>query len=260
MNWFEALILGLVQGLTEFLPVSSSGHLELGSLLLKLDTGQNLTFAVVVHGATVLSIIIVFWKDIIELVKGLFQFKWNGETKYIAKIFISMIPVAIVGLFFEEEVKGFFSGNATLVGSMLIITALLLTFTHFVKVHDKNISFFHSFVIGIAQALAVLPGISRAGATIATGLILKNKKENVARFSFLMVLIPIIGANAKDIASGNMSTGGPESILPLAVGFLAAFISGLLACKWMINIVKNGKLYYFAIYCFIVGITAIICA
>lgn len=257
MDWLEALILGIVQGLTEFLPVSSSGHLELGKVILGVEAERSLIFTVVVHGATVLSTIFVFHKDLWILLKGLFAFKWNDETKYISRILISMIPVVIVGLLFAEEIESFFTGNVVFVGSMLIITALLLTFTYFKKTNLRKISFIDSFIIGIAQAAAVLPGISRSGATISTGLMLGNKRELIAKFSFLMVLIPIIGANVKDLFTGEMAGESSIGAVPLLIGFFAAFISGLLACKWMIGIVKKGKLIYFAIYCFIIGLIAI---
>jgi len=257
MDWLEALILGIVQGLTEFLPVSSSGHLELGKVILGVEAERNLIFTVVVHGATVLSTICIFYKDLWILLKGLFAFKWNDETKYISKILISMIPVVIVGLLFAEEIESFFTGNIVFVGSMLIITALLLTFTYFKKSNFQKISFIDSFIIGIAQAVAVLPGISRSGATISTGLMLGNKRELIAKFSFLMVLIPIIAANVKDLFTGKMASESSIGAVPLLIGFFAAFISGLLACKWMIGIVKKGKLIYFAIYCFIIGLIAI---
>ncbi|MCK4289008.1 MAG: undecaprenyl-diphosphate phosphatase [Bacteroidales bacterium] len=257
MDWLEALILGIVQGLTEFLPVSSSGHLELGKVILGVEAERSLIFTVVVHGATVLSTIFVFHKDLWILLKGLFAFKWNDETKYISKILISMIPVVIVGLFFAEEIESFFTGNVVFVGSMLIITALLLTFTYFKKSNLRKISFIDSLIIGIAQAAAVLPGISRSGATISTGLMLGNKRELIAKFSFLMVLIPIIAANVKDLFTGEMARESSIGAVPLLIGFFAAFISGLLACKWMIGIVKKGKLIYFAIYCFIIGLIAI---
>lgn len=258
MDWLEALILGIVQGLTEFLPVSSSGHLELGKAILGVNAEKSLAFTVVVHGATVLSTIVVFYKDILNLFKGLFAFKWNEETIYIVKILISMIPVIILGIFFKEQIEGFFTGNVLFVGSMLIITSLLLASTYLIKQNERKITYLDSFIIGIAQAFAVLPGISRSGSTISTGLLLGNRKANIAKFSFLMVLIPILGANFKDIYDGGMTAEDGVGILPLLVGFLAAFISGLLACKWMIGIVKKGKLLYFSIYCFIVGSVAII--
>lgn len=257
MNWIEALILGIIQGLTEFLPVSSSGHLELGKHILGVEVTENLTFTVAVHGATVLSTIIVFWKTILELIRELFSFKWNESTKYIVKIIISMIPVLFVGLFFKEEVEGLFSGNILFVGCMLLVTAALLAFTYYAKEKQKDISFKDSFIIGIAQAIAVIPGISRSGATIATGLYLGNKKEFIAKFSFLMVLIPIIGANVKDILDNDFSAHGPVDILPVLIGFVSAFLIGLLACKWMIGIVKRGKLIYFALYCLVIGLVAI---
>jgi len=257
MNWIEALILGIVQGLTEFLPVSSSGHLEIGKVMLGVNAEKSLIFTVVVHGATVLSTIVIFRKDIWHLVKGLFAFKWNDETQYVAKIVVSMIPVLILGFTYAEELEGLFTGNMALVGSMLLVTALLLTFSYYAKQREKSISFADSFIIGIAQALAVLPGVSRSGATISTGLLLKNKKDGIARFSFLMVLVPIIGANFKDLLDGKLSSNSDVSIMALIVGFLAAFISGLLACSWMIGIVKKGKLIYFAIYCAIIGLGAL---
>lgn len=256
MNWIEALLLGILQGLTEFLPVSSSGHLELGKILMGIESKESLMFTVVVHGATVLSTIVVFWKDIVKLFKGFFAFKWNFEMQYIVKIVISMIPVLIVGLFFKDFVEQFFSGNLLFVGSMLLITAFILALTYYYKPKEKDITFLDSLIIGIAQAIAVLPGISRSGSTIATGLLLGNKKENIARFSFLMVLAPIIGANILDL-SDTATTFNGVGILPLTVGFFAAFLSGLAACKWMINIVKKGKLIYFAVYCAIVGSTAL---
>lgn len=258
MNWLEALILGIIQGLTEFLPVSSSGHLELGKAILGVNAEKSLIFTVVVHGATVLSTIVVFYQDIWNLIKGLFAFRWNEETKYIVKIIVSMIPVLILGLWFKDEIEGFFTGNVLFVGCMLLVTSLLLASTYIIKNNNRKISFLDALVIGIAQAVAVLPGISRSGATISTGLLLGNKKANIARFSFLMVLIPIIGANLKDIADGEATAAGGVGVMPLLIGFLAAFISGLLACKWMIGIVKKGKLIYFAIYCFIIGVTAIV--
>ena len=260
MDWLEALILGLVQGLTEFLPVSSSGHLELGKAILNVNPEKSLMFTVLVHGATVLSTIVVFYKDIWRLLKGLFAFQWNEETSYIVKIIISMIPVALLGFFFKEEVESFFSGNIRFVGSMLIVTAALLALTYFRKTNQRKVGFLNSILIGIAQAIAVLPGISRSGATISTGLVLGVKREFAARFSFLMVLIPILGANFKDLASGEITGSAEVGVMPLIVGFLAAFISGLFACKWMIKIVQKGKLIYFAIYCLIIGVIAIIAA
>ncbi len=261
MTWFEALILGLVQGLTEFLPVSSSGHLEIGKVLLDVEVKESLTFTVLVHFATVLSTITVFYKEIKKLFVGLSQFKWNEETKYVSKILVSMIPVLFVGVMFRDEVESLFSGNLLLVGSALLLTALLLISTQLVKPGKKKIPFLDALLMGIAQAIATVPGISRSGATIATGLLLKNGRSDVAKFSFLMVLIPIIGAALLDILS--MSSSPSESGIAtgsLIIGFLAAYLSGYLACTWMINLVKKGKLYWFAIYCALVGIVSIIFA
>ena len=260
MNSLQAFLLGLVQGLTEFLPVSSSGHLEIGTHLIGVEAHNNFLFALVVHGATVLSTLVVFRKDIAQLCSGLFQFKWNDETKYIAKLLFSSLPVVAIGLIFNGQIKYLFTSNLFMVGAMLLVTATLLAFTFFAKSGDKSISYRDAFIIGLAQAMAIMPGISRSGATIATGLLLKNKKQNVARFSFLMVLIPIIGANIIDTLNGEMVCDDSIGILPLIVGFAAAFISGLLACKWMINIVKRGKLIYFAIYCLVVGLITIFAA
>ena len=258
MNWFEALILGIVQGLTEFLPVSSSGHLELGKAIFNLSTEDDMVFAVVVHGATVLSIIVVFFSELRSLLVNSLSFQWNASSKYVVKLLISMIPVAIVGLFFKDFVEQFFTGNVLFVGIMLIVTSALLILTNFAKDKGREISYIGSFIIGIAQAIAVLPGISRSGATISTGLLLGNKKDEMAQFSFLMALIPIIGVNLLDVISGDISTDNPSSFLPLAVGFLAAFLTGLIACRWMIRIVKKGKLIYFGLYCLVIGILAII--
>lgn len=218
---------------------------------------KSLTYTIVVHGATVMSTIVVFWKDIMKIFKGLFEFKWNDETKYTVKLVVSMIPVIIIGFTFAEEIESFFTGNLLLVGSMLIVTALLLTFSYYVKQREKEISYTDSFIIGIAQAFAVLPGISRSGATISTGMMLRNKKDGIAKFSFLMVLVPIIGANFKDLLGEELTNNSGVGVSALIIGFFAAFISGLLACKWMIGIVKKGKLIWFAIYCFIVGLGAI---
>jgi len=261
MTWFEALILGLVQGLTEFLPVSSSGHLEIGKVLLNVEVRENLTFTVLVHFATVLSTIAVFHRDIKKLSIGLMAFRWNEETKYVSKILVSMIPVLFVGVFFREDVEALFSGNLVLVGSALLVTAALLISTQLVKAGTKKIPFLDAFLMGIAQAVATIPGISRSGATISAGLLMKNGRSEVARFSFLMVLVPIIGAAFLDILSLSSSpSSGGISTLSLVIGFVAAFLSGYLACTWMINLVKKGNLYWFAIYCAIVGIVSIIFA
>jgi undecaprenyl-diphosphatase len=258
MSWLEALIMGIIQGLTEFLPVSSSGHLELSKVAMGLEVEESLLFTVVVHGATVLSTIVVFRKDIATLVAGFFRFKWDENMQYIVKIGISMIPVLLVGMFLKENVEGLFTGNLLLVGFMLLVTATMLAFTFYARPREKSVSFKDALMIGIAQAFAVIPGISRSGSTIATGLLLGNKRENVARFSFLMVLIPIIGANILDIYDKAGSLQADRGIIPLIVGFMGAFIAGLLACKWMISLVKKGKLIYFAIYCSVVGVAAIL--
>jgi undecaprenyl-diphosphatase len=259
MNILQALLLGIIQGLTEFLPVSSSGHIEIGHALLGIKDENNLLFVLVVHVATVLSTIVVFRKDIGGLLKGIFEFKKNESTIYVAKILFSSIPIVVVGLLFKEEIESFFTGNLFVVGCMLLFTASLLTLTHFVKKSDGEITFFKALIIGIAQTVAVLPGISRSGSTIAIGLLLKIKKEDVARFSFLMVLIPILGAAFVDIMKGELS-GTQIELMPLLVGFFGAFTSGLIACSWMIKVVKRGKLIYFAIYCALIGLIAIFAA
>ena len=250
MNVFQALLLGIIQGLTEFLPISSSGHLEIAHALLRIEDENNLLFVLVVHVATVLSTIVVFRKDIGTLLRDVFKFEWNLSTKYVSMLLVSSIPIVILGLLFKEEIESLFTGNLFFVGCMLLFTACLLTLTIYVKKSDKEITFAKAFIIGIAQMLAVLPGISRSGATIATGILLKVKKEDVARFSFLMVLIPIIGAAILDIANGEISTHN-TNIVNLLAGFIAAFLTGLLACSWMI---------YFAIYCALIGLIAIFAA
>ena len=258
MDIIDAIILGIIQGLTEFLPVSSSGHLELGKAILGDDSlpQESLLFTVVLHFATALSTIVVFRKDVFDIFKGLFQFNWNDETKFSLKIIISMIPAALIGLFFEKELEQLFGGNIILVGFMLIITALLLYLAGKAKNTEKPVSYSNAFVIGISQAIAMLPGISRSGATISTSVLLGNDKSRAARFSFLMVVPLIFGKIAKDIFSGDLSFESAQ-MKTLSIGFLAAFISGIIACTWMIKIVKKSKLSYFAVYCFIVGIIAI---
>lgn len=277
MDWLQALILGFVQGLTEYLPVSSSGHLTIGSALFGIDGEANLTFNVVVHCATVLATIVILWKEIIWIFQDLFKFKWNEGTKYAFNIVISMIPILIVGFCFKDYVEAIFNveksqewfGNPLLiVGCYLLLTSLLLAFSYFAKPRQREkISPLHAFIIGIAQACAVLPGLSRSGSTIATGLLLGNKKESLAQFSFIMVIVPILGEallDAKDLlfpdaeAVAAVAEASTISVGALIVGFLAAFISGCLACKWMLNIVKKGKLIWFAIYCAIVALVAIV--
>ncbi len=258
MEIIDAILLGIVQGLTEFLPVSSSGHLELGKAILgdHMMPQESLLFTVVLHFATALSTIVVFRKDIFEILKGVFSFKWNDDTKFVAKIALSMIPAAIIGYSYESEFAELFGGNIKLVGFMLIVTALLLYLADKAKMNDKKVSFKDALVIGFAQAIAMLPGISRSGATISTSVLLKNDKTRAARFSFLMVVPLILGKIVKDVFSGELSFQS-DNITALSFGFIAAFISGLLACTWMISLVKKSKLSYFSIYCTIVGLIAI---
>ncbi len=259
MEVLDAIVLGIIQGLTEFLPVSSSGHLELGKAILGDNSipKESLLFTVVLHFATALSTIVVFRKDVWSILKGILKFEWNEDLQFVSKIAVSMIPAALVGLYFEEELEQLFSGNILLVGAMLIITALLLFLADRAKDTNKKVSFMNAFVIGISQAIAVLPGISRSGATISTSVLLGNDKTKAARFSFLMVVPLIFGKIFKDIFSGDL-TYEASNFTALSIGFIAAFIAGLFACTWMIALVKRSKLSYFAIYCVIVGITAII--
>lgn len=259
MNEIDAIILGIVQGLTEFLPVSSSGHLELGKAILGDQSvpEESLLFTVVLHFATALSTIVVFRRDIWQLLKGVIKMQWNEDLQFVSKIAISMIPAVVVGLFFEEQLEALFGGNILLVGCMLIITAVLLFLADKSKNTDKKVSFKNAFIIGVSQAIAMLPGISRSGATISTSVLLGNDKNKAARFSFLMVIPLIFGKIAKDILSGEL-TSNTQNFTTLSLGFIAAFIAGLFACTWMISIVKNSKLTYFAVYCVIVGLIAII--
>ncbi|MDE7074898.1 MAG: undecaprenyl-diphosphate phosphatase [Odoribacter sp.] len=260
MDWLEALVLGLVQGLTEFLPVSSSGHLQIAAALFGVDGEQNLAFTIAVHAATVCSTIVVLRREIASLLGGLFRFRWNEETAYVAKIALSMVPVAVVGLVFKDKVEALFGSGLAVVGCALLVTALLLAFAYYAKPRPKmEISFRDAFLIGVAQALAVVPGLSRSGSTIGTGILLGNNKEQVAKFSFLMVLVPILGEALLDLLKGGFS---PEasgiSTSALLVGFVSAFVSGYLACSWMINLVKRGRLIWFALYCFVAGIFVLI--
>ncbi len=271
MSWLEALILGIVQGLTEFLPVSSSGHLEIGQALLHTTSSDNLTFAVLVHVATVCSTLIILWSEVSWLLKGCFStIKWNKEKDYAAKIIVSMIPVFIVGMFFKDKVESFFGNSLTLVGICLIVTALLLAVSDYITLHrqkkqtgseevGRSVNYLDAFIIGIAQAIAVLPGLSRSGSTISTGLLCGVKKSEIAQFSFLMVIIPILGEALLDTIK-IISTGSLSTDLPLSsaiVGFVAAFATGCFACKFMISLVRKGRLVWFAIYCLIIGILAI---
>ena len=273
MNWIQALILGLIQGLTEYLPVSSSGHLAIGQALFGLENGEeNLTFTVMLHVATVLSTLVILWKEIVWIFKDLFaKQSWktysglNEGTKYVINILISMIPVALVGFLLKDKVEEVFGSGLLIVGIMLLVTAALLAFSYFAKPRQKeHITGWHAFIIGIAQACAVMPGLSRSGSTIATGLLLGDKKEKLAQFSFLMVIPPVLGQALLDVKDmfevGVSQAMGGISPVALVVGFLAAFISGCFACKWMINLVKKGKLVWFAVYCAIVGVIAIVFA
>ena len=263
MDWLQALVLGIIQGLTEYLPVSSSGHLAIGSALFGVQGEDNLTFTVMVHVATVLSTLVILWKEIDWIQKGLFKFEMNAETKYFLNIVVSMIPVGIVGVFFKDYVEAIFGSGLLIVGCCLLLTAVLLTFSYFAKPRQReNISIKDAFIIGLAQAAAVLPGLSRSGSTIATGILLGNKKEKLAQFSFLMVIPPILGEALLDVlkaVKGEEAFGDIET-LPLIVGFVAAFVSGCIACKWMINIVKRGKLVWFGVYCAIAGAVTIACS
>ncbi len=263
MSWWEGLVLGLIQGLTEYLPVSSSGHLTIGAAIFGLQGEENLAFTVTVHVATVLSTIVVLWREIVWLFRDLFKFTWNAGTKYVVNILISMIPIGIVGVFFKDEVEAIFGSGLVVVGICLLVTAVLLAFAYFAKPRQKaDISMRDAFIIGLSQAVAVLPGLSRSGTTIATGLLLGNNKEKLAQFSFLMVIPPILGEallETIDLLSG--SAEAVTNVMPasvLIIGFLAAFVSGCIACKFMIELVKRGKLIYFAVYCAIVGTLALI--
>ncbi len=258
MDILDAVLLGIVQGLTEFLPVSSSGHLELGKALLGDQSlpEESLLFTVVLHFATALSTIVVFRKDVFDLFKALFAFRWDEDTKFISKIVVSMVPAAVIGYTYETELAALFGGNIKLVGFMLILTALLLYLADRARSTNKKVSFSNAFVIGIAQAIAMLPGVSRSGATISTSVLLGNDKSRAARFSFLMVVPLIFGKIAKDIISGEL-TYDSESFVIVSAGFISAFIAGLIACTWMISLVRKSKLTYFSIYCLIIGLLAI---
>ncbi len=265
MDWLQAIILGLVQGLTEFLPVSSSGHLAIGKALLGVEPSEDLVFEITVHAATVLATIVVFRKQIWQLLCGLFKFKYNDETDYIAKICVSMIPVFVVGMFFKDAVESLFS-SMLVVGLALIVTAMLLTFSDWkarravatdTEQHRNGITFWQAFVVGLGQALAVTPGLSRSGTTISTGLLCGVKRESMAQFSFLMVLVPILGEAFLDLVGGDAAASS-VGFLPLALGFMAAFASGLFACKVMIALVRRAQLKWFGLYCAIVGLLVLI--
>lgn len=262
MNELEALVLGLVQGLTEYLPVSSSGHLALGAELVGAeDAEENMAFTVLVHAATCLSSIIIFWRPILAILRDLLQFKWNEGTRYSAMMLLADLPVIIAGLLVADKIDDFFAGNMTVIGSMWLLTALLLFLTTLVPSHGRDLTFKNTFVVGLAQMIAIMPGLSRSGTTIATGLLLGIDREKVARFSFLMVIIPVLGKtalDAKDALSGEGGGFDNLTFMPALIGFVAAFASGLLACKVMMGIVQKGKAHYFAIYCILVGIFAIL--
>lgn len=270
MDWLDALILGIIQGLSEYLPISSSGHLEIfGKILgLKLSGADSLQFDLVLHVATVLSTIVVLWRRFVPLCKSFFTLQRDENTNYVLKILLSCIPVAIVGFCFKDFVESFFGGNLLTVGICLCVTAALLTFAHVYRNRDfrtsavagREISWSDAFVMGIGQAIAVLPGLSRSGTTIATGIILGDKRDQVAQFSFFMVIIPILGEALLDllkILKDGGEAASPVGLVPMAIGFVASFAVGCLACKWMINLVSKGKLVWFAVYCLAVGLLCI---
>ena len=258
MDWLQALVLGIVQGLTEYLPVSSSGHLAIGSYLFGIEGEENLAFTVLVHVATVMSTFVVLWKEIDWILKGLFKFKMNDETKNFLNIVVSMIPIGIVGVFFKDKVEEIFGSGLLIVGCCLLLTAALLTFSYYAKPRQReHISLKDAFIIGLAQACAVLPGLSRSGSTIATGLLLGNKKETMAQFSILMVLAPILGEMFLNIVKGEVVFAS-IGVVPMLAGFISAFVVGCLACKFMIGIVKRGKLIWFAVYCAVAGVVSIV--
>ena len=256
MSWFEGIILGLLQGLTEFLPVSSSGHLAIAKALFGIETG-DLAFEIAVHAATVLSVVVAFWSDIVALFKGLFKFKYNAETRYILMICLSMIPIFIVGVFFKDQVEAIFGGGLTVIGCALLVTALLLTMSQTIKPKQKDLGYGSALIMGLAQAVAGIPGLSRSGTTIATGLLCGVKRDQVTRFSFLMVLVPILGEAFLSLVGGDFAESSAGAV-PLLLGFVTAFASGLLACKMMIAMVKKASLGWFAAYCAIVGILCIV--
>lgn len=258
MSIIEAIILGIIQGLTEFLPVSSSGHLELTNQILntQIDPDESILMTTVLHFATATSTIVIFRKDIAQILKGLFQFKWNEETIFSLKIVLSMIPAAMVGVLLEDEITSFFGGQVLFVGFMLLLTGGLLFLADKAKNTNKKVSYFSALAIGISQAIAILPGISRSGATISTSVLLGIDRERAARFSFLMVVPLIFGKMGKDIMSDEFGQASIE-FLPMLFGFIFAFLAGIIACRWMIALVKRSKLKYFAFYCFAVGIFAI---
>ncbi len=254
------MILGLLQGLTEFLPVSSSGHLELGGALFGLEDPHDFfTFNIIVHGATFMSVVVVFWRDIAGLITNFFRFRWNAEMKFTLLLLVSAVPTAIVGLLFEEQIESIFEGRVAFVGMMLLVTATLLFITRFVPKNNREVSLKSALVIGLAQTLAILPGISRSGATISTALFFGIERGQAIRFSFLMVLIPIFGANfLKLLRVSEQASAGSVDTTPMIIGAIAAFAAGVVACRWMLNIVRRGKIEYFSIYCLLAGLAAIV--
>lgn len=260
MDTLQAIILGIVQGITEFLPVSSSGHLQIAKSLLGVSIEENLLFDVTLHAATVLSTIVVLWSEVARLLRGLFSRHFNDEQAYVLKIIVSMVPIGIVGFMLKDRLDALLESPAILcvVGCMLLLTAALLAFAYYAKPRQKaQLSYRDAFLIGVAQAFAAMPGLSRSGSTIATGLLLGNRKESVAQFSFLMVLVPILGETFLELLKGNLGAQTIGSV-PLAAGFLASFVVGCLACKFMIEVVKRGKLVWFSIYCALAGAVSII--
>lgn len=262
MEIIKSIILGIIQGLTEFLPVSSSGHIELGKVILDLQFEDNLLFSIVVHAATALSTVVIFWKRIVEIFRGLLTFNFKNESfRFSIMVIISMIPAALVGVLLKDELEALFNGNVLLVGSLLLLTGCLLLFANNAKETTEENSYFKSFILGVAQAIAILPGISRSGATIGTALLLKIDRQKAAEFSFLMVLPLILGATLLDVKDYMEADAALKiQATTLIAGFVAAFISGLFACRWMIAIVKRAKLSYFAYYCFIVGSVGVVYA
>ncbi len=257
MDTLQAIMLGIVQGITEFLPVSSSGHLQIAKELLGVEIAENITFDVTLHAATVLSTIVVLWQELWQLVKGLFSRTFNEEQAYVLKVLLSMIPAGVVGVLFADQIEYLFS-SLWFVGCMLLLTAALLTFAYYAKPRQKaTISYRDAFLIGCAQAAATMPGLSRSGSTIATGLLLGNEKSSVANFSFIMVIPVILGKMLLDVVSGEMAAISVPTEALLS-GFLAAFVSGALACKFMIEIIKRGRLIWFALYCAVVGMICIV--
>jgi len=255
MEYIESIILGVVQGLTEFLPISSSGHLEISKAIIgnEISGKESLLFTIVLHFATALSTLFFFRKDISKIILGLFDSNNKDSKNFSISILISMVPAVFVGLFFEEFINSFFDGNLILVGCMLYITAILLYLSDIIKLKKNEITLKNSFIIGLAQAIAILPGISRSGATIATSVMLGIDREKAARFSFIMVIPLIFGSMFKSVIDNGGLTFTNFNLISVLLGFVSAFITGLLACKWMISLVKKSKLYYFSIYCLVVG-------